>query len=403
MHCLQGESFARLLPSISLLDDEQIALISEMCDIYGKFEMPQFLQGENLPCALLELQNQLREVNVNTFRPYLFSQVCLMCGLSGHEQTSGSAFMTSAKAVPVLIGILHMQHINEFHASEVYFSYVMTRATYVGQVGAGNEARAFARLICLMRIVDPQELKPLEEAWRCLSLDEKEILADHFNRDGIVAIGIVILYLPAYLSNASENEAVGTLRGLRILVELLQLLYTRLINVGGDSRTLTVDIQSVAEFTHRVHSSQAFEQCLDYLRMRNVGEKILVVIDEEQGSGDMREQVAQIQRTIKQLVVGQSKIDSFITNFVDKSLQDQDMIGRRQVSTAVDMEGRRSYASIGGRRSYASCNLSYHAAYRGHTRRVLADTDLANIHAAMTAVKSQSHEQPDQVRERFMV
>merc|ERR1712107_874293 len=132
-------------------------------------------------------------------------------------------------------------------------------------------------------------------------------------RDGIEDIGIIILFLPLYLHSASENPVVGTLRGLRILVELLHLLYTRLVDDGGASRSITVDVQSLALFTQNVTSSHIFEHCLDNLRVKEAGGYLsVIVIEEKQGSGDMREQVAQIHRTVKIIASGQSKLDASI-------------------------------------------------------------------------------------------
>merc|ERR1712187_740964 len=99
--------------------------------------------------------------------------------------------------------------------------------------------------------------------------DDKVVLTSHFTSDGIQDYAVVILCLPLYLSNALKNKCVGILRALRILVEILKLLYRYNLDTGG-TYIANVDMKSFADFTEQVHSGQEFENSVEFLRIFKV-------------------------------------------------------------------------------------------------------------------------------------
>jgi len=149
-----------------------------------------------------------------------------------------------------------------------------------------------------------------------LDFDEKFTLIDHFSNDGITSFAFVLVYLPLYLSNALDNAAVGMLRALQVLAEVVKLLHARWVN-DGHSWSVTVDIRTLAELAGEAPSPKAFNACVDYIRIKNTGNNMTLLISAERSS-DLREHVERIYHSVKQLQSKQAQNGLLLSSIAEK-------------------------------------------------------------------------------------
>eukprot|EP00930_Biecheleria_cincta_P083710 TRINITY_DN73228_c0_g1_i1.p1 TRINITY_DN73228_c0_g1~~TRINITY_DN73228_c0_g1_i1.p1 ORF type:complete len:1286 (-),score=224.23 TRINITY_DN73228_c0_g1_i1:69-3902(-) len=264
-----------VVPSAYALEEDARKLLSQVISIHKEFNLGQFLQAENSPLSVYRLQRKLEEQDgVDTVKASLVAAFGLMCGLQGADGKQawrGSKFMDENNSLGILTGLRSLQQIEERSCQEVYWSYVTKHADLFGMHLVTEADCAFARLLCLSRVKSKAAFEKLRITWNSLEHSQRLSLQDLFLGDGMNSLGLCFLYLPQCLANAKTNQSVGMLAMLELLVDLTDIVRTRLsLSLDfsdGPAVPRTVNLADLAAFTLEVKSKFIFFSSVDHVHL----------------------------------------------------------------------------------------------------------------------------------------
>merc|ERR1712003_438273 len=132
-----------------------------------------------------------------------------MCGLTGSVSINGSLFLNELNARTMLLGLKSLELIEDGDPCVVYWGYIASRGQLLSAVVETPEEYAFARLLCLTRIVDADGLSKISSEWELLTADEQTSISKCFLMDGINEKAFMFTFFPLYLANARANAGIG--------------------------------------------------------------------------------------------------------------------------------------------------------------------------------------------------
>merc|ERR1712048_1449874 len=203
--------------------------------------------------------------------------VCMMSGLLGHVSADGSKFMVERTARSMLDAVSCLVEVQDlsFDPSAVFWKYVSVRAQHLELSTGCGEELAFARLAVLTRTVERKNIAVLEKAWAQLVPSDRIILTGFLLADGIKERALLLMYLPLYLANAKQNQAIGLFHALEALVDVLEMTINYLIEAGVKSNA-TVNLSELAHLTKDAKTLSAFEVGLRNIQIRGNGDSFHV-------------------------------------------------------------------------------------------------------------------------------
>eukprot|EP00439_Symbiodinium_sp_Y106_P006292 s2847_g1.t1 len=303
------------LPSMACLRGDAYDYLVSTARMLKEFNFAQLLQGENNPHSVWLLQCSLQEEGEKVFGIYLFVQVCMLCGVTGHVTLKGSMFLNELNGRSLLKGLACLQHVSDEEPQTVYWRYIASRAQALNLQVKTPSHLVLARLACLTRTVESDALQNLASDWETLTAAEKDALYEIFLTDGLYHKAFIFLYLPMFLTNAVANLDLGLRRGLQFLVELYnKLLMHRCLS--AEVYTVKVDISSLAALAKEV---RLLRQCLDYSRIVQHAHGVTVLLTaesyqvlsgqlvNENRSADLLEMMMAQQRRIEEAVLQKGK------------------------------------------------------------------------------------------------
>mmetsp|Transcript_3355 Transcript_3355/g.7926 ORF Transcript_3355/g.7926 Transcript_3355/m.7926 type:complete len:475 (+) Transcript_3355:2-1426(+) len=270
-------SLGSCLPSLAALPKESTDYIASTVRMLGQFSFPQFLQGENNPHSVWQLQACLDQEEQVVFKMFLLTQVCVLCGVTGKVSLEGSHFLNELNGRCVLKALTCLQNIADTRPQAVYWRYIAARGAALHlQVRQAGDL-VLARLACLTRTVDPEKLRSLQRDWLQLTDRERDALYEIFLLDGHTYKAFIFQYLPLFLTNAIGNSDIGLCGGLRLLVEL----YAKLLDhqcLGQAGSTVKVDIFSLASAVGQVDGLRTLRKGLEHARIVKHGSGVTVLL-----------------------------------------------------------------------------------------------------------------------------
>jgi len=299
-----------LVPSVDALTNDMRPLLEQMFTIHATFNFFQMAQGENIPSCLWMLKATINEKGERVLKMYLFALVAIMCGLGGAKCLRGSSFMDEKNGRNVVLALHCLRKLDHSDPRDIYWQYIAARARQLKLATESLEDLAFARILCINRVLDMRELVPVQHAWGMLSASDKSILTEHFLADGISEKAFVLMFLPLYFGNARNNAAVGVHRALIVLVELLELLRIQGCAETTRGMTITVDISDLAKFASEVRSSIAFETAPEHVAVLSTHRRTwLVRIKKDLRAVTVTDQLPSMSRTLKQVARKQDSLE----------------------------------------------------------------------------------------------
>lgn len=231
-------------PSFKKLSSSSQSIILEGMET--KFNLAQFIQGENLAGSL----TGLKRVSLSTLKIYFLHAFYDTAGAAGHVKNNGSLVMVddTCKDFETAISLLlKKESISEV---DIYQQYLEFRGRAQNLKPSRPIERAAIRLCCMLRIHNSKDAKTVLEV--LTNFPEKEFLCQELNCNGTSDLGILLYYSPAMLLNiqsamSKDNLSEEALRiGFQTLTRLYQLI-RQYQNVKEISQgVLTIDISSVA-------------------------------------------------------------------------------------------------------------------------------------------------------------
>jgi hypothetical protein len=241
---------ASMFPSYSRLALKYRSLV-DAC-LKCRFDFGQFLQGENRPESLCEIQSF-----VTCHGPFGL-QFLLACNFSLQAAflTDGSwlVYKTGKDAVGA--------RPDRETCTMIYNKYLLRRGGMVlsGFRESPAEFTALCRLVCLARATSETEASALEIAFDDLQIERKSELTDHLTN-----CKTVVTYLPALIENLKLNSTIPPANRMDILLEVLRM---------ARMAKRDVDVRNVASWAREV-------QILDALRLSIVDNRIIVTSSEQ--------------------------------------------------------------------------------------------------------------------------
>lgn len=265
------EKMEFLMPSIKGLCEKGHELLEDLLRINEDFSFLQFLQGENTPANIKELERLAQaEGGMKAFKLYVLFLLGFMCGptfrrrAAAKKNESGAVPPESVNAQFTILGLQALQQIGRGRQPQaIYWSYIASRAQLIGLPTAVSSDFALARLACLNGAETLVDLQHVLEAWQGLDSRDRETLKEHFLADGIDEQAHHLLYLPHCFKRAKENPAAGLQALLEILAELVDLLCAK----KDVQQNVPVDLADLASFIAVVRSQVIFRTCIERSRV----------------------------------------------------------------------------------------------------------------------------------------
>eukprot|EP00930_Biecheleria_cincta_P096383 TRINITY_DN88242_c0_g1_i1.p1 TRINITY_DN88242_c0_g1~~TRINITY_DN88242_c0_g1_i1.p1 ORF type:complete len:1180 (+),score=165.50 TRINITY_DN88242_c0_g1_i1:50-3541(+) len=269
------EEHPNLVPSAEALNETYTTFLHRLLIIQEDFSFGQFLQAENSPASLQDLQDESLDANV--VKVSLFAALGVMCGImgaAGEGAWKGSKFMDAKNSQGIVICLQHLQHLHDYSCEQIFWGYVATRVEHLDMDTKTSSGLCLARLACLCRIATQADGQALQEVWSGLDLPVRHVLIDFFLADGISETAIVFSYLPLVLTNAKRNKAVGLSAMLIQLAELIEMTRSRMdfLLVSSTHSVLMVNLFDLSSFVGMVKSSFVFQTCLEHVKFKQKGD-----------------------------------------------------------------------------------------------------------------------------------
>eukprot|EP00931_Biecheleriopsis_adriatica_P047022 TRINITY_DN27078_c0_g1_i2.p1 TRINITY_DN27078_c0_g1~~TRINITY_DN27078_c0_g1_i2.p1 ORF type:complete len:470 (-),score=75.20 TRINITY_DN27078_c0_g1_i2:44-1453(-) len=282
-HCQQMDAAAQhiveelpqFVPSMSLLDDEGICLVSSILMMNQELIFGQFLQAECSPVAVAKLGIIFSEETAllpqgsasQGLQLFLSGALCAMCSLIPTEPEKGSAFMDEQNTQSVLQALQALQKQQDMSPQEVYWDYIDKRAKSLGLPTERDEDVAFIRLVCLCRA---QAMEDLTTTWMALDASDRDSIVNCLLADAMHESSLLFVFLPACFANAKDNSVLGYAPMFLLLADLIDLcLFQAKLQEqdDDDSSELVVDLSDLASFAMAVKDAGVFESCLSRAKL----------------------------------------------------------------------------------------------------------------------------------------
>ncbi|CAE7245982.1 REV1 [Symbiodinium microadriaticum] len=257
-----------VLPSAAELDLDMRTVMCKVSSLHQVFAIGQFMQGENTPLNIRNLQEELKiESDPAVFKIFLLSEFASLLGIGASSRTSGSSFLNKRTGRTVISSLHALQQLESQPCVSVYWNYLCTWARTL-QLALDEPADfAFARLACICRMNDRNpRLKLLYLSWANMNQADRAVLTDFFLADGIRNHACVFSYLPACFDNAQKNPAVGFATFLDLLVELVEIIWMQMES-NVTPRQPVLNLFDLAAFTGVVRSRSVFCSCLEHTKI----------------------------------------------------------------------------------------------------------------------------------------
>ena len=257
-----------VMPSAGDMDVQTRAVMCKVSELHQIFAIGQFMQGENTPLNIQNLQEELRsESNPNVFKLFLLAELASLLGIGASSRTSGSSFLNKRTGRTAISSLQALQQVESQPCVRVYWNYLCTWAHALQLTLEEPADFAFARLACICRMNDRNpKLKLLYLSWANMNPADRQVLTDFFLADGIRNHACVFSYLPACFDNAQKNPAVGFATMLDLLVELVEITWLQMESDAKPQQPV-LNLFDLAAFTGVVRSRSVFCSCLEHTKI----------------------------------------------------------------------------------------------------------------------------------------
>jgi hypothetical protein len=218
-----------------------------------KFNIGQFIQGENLAASL----SGLKGLDKESLDFYLLHAVADIGGAAGHVNWEGSVVMSNPTYDGFKLGIKAIEGLAQGRSEvDVYNYFLSEKGRPFGLRVEVPRERALTRLLTMMRVSDTNTASKITAAFDSLPQNTKAILVKEMNINGTGdGYGTLLYYSPALLSNILAyskanptilSEHAGIQLGLTTLAQLYQEARVTIKGRNGDG-VFTLLISKIAE------------------------------------------------------------------------------------------------------------------------------------------------------------
>lgn len=197
------ENHPDISPSFERLSPHHQKLI--LNGLRTKFNIGQFIQGENVPASLEGLVG----IDSESLQFYLLHTLYDIAGAAGQSVQNGSLIMNEPTYQNFQMAIASLEASNEKHSIyDAYDMYITQKGKTFGLDATVPTDRAVIRLCCMLRVSDPNRAQEVLATFNNLPTNTRAILESDLNISGVDdAVATLIYYAPAILANIQKNYA----------------------------------------------------------------------------------------------------------------------------------------------------------------------------------------------------
>jgi len=277
LYLIEGRS--HVVPSVNVLSDEDVDLVKDVLSIGADvFNVNQFMQAENLPASVEQLQRALSRTTEERLNPYLLCTLAFTCGLAGASggpmARHGSRFLNNGNGLMMVCCLELLGCLDRLSPQAVYWNYILAQMQRVGWSQHQEptlQELAIARLLCLCRSQSRKDCEKVLAAWDALDMSAQNTLQEMLLADGLQEPAFYFTFLPQCFVNSMKNKAVGLTGCLKKLVIITHKL--RLRGYHEISKVVLVDLSDFAAFVGAVKSSGVYRSCMEHAKFERRGGK----------------------------------------------------------------------------------------------------------------------------------
>lgn len=218
-----------------------------------KFNIGQFMQGENVPASL----NGLHGFDKDSLDFYLLHAVFDIAGAAGHINPAGAVVMTEPtyqnfrKTIDAITQLTDGKSL-----TAIYDHYLIERGKSLGLTIDSPADRAALRICLMLRASTVQEAQEVLSVMQALPVNVRAILEKEFNISGVEdGLAILLYYSPATLANAraalkKANHPEASKKGLEIGLICFARIFQEarsMIKSRRENGVFTVNVSKIAE------------------------------------------------------------------------------------------------------------------------------------------------------------
>ena len=168
-----------------------------------KFNIGQFIQGENVPASL----EGLKGIDEESLRFYLLHALYDIAGAAGQSVQNGSVVMNEPTYENFRLAIDSLEKLGEGQTSnEAYGAYLAKKAEKFGFDVSIPADRATTRICCMLRTSNAEQAREVSEVFAGLPQNTRAILEQDLSMRGTDdGIATLIYYAPAFLANLQKK------------------------------------------------------------------------------------------------------------------------------------------------------------------------------------------------------
>ncbi|MFH0873747.1 MAG: DUF1152 domain-containing protein [Candidatus Komeilibacteria bacterium] len=195
------EQHPDISPSFQKLSPRHKELI--LNGLKTKFNIGQFIQGENVPASL----EGLKGIDEESLKFYLLHALYDIAGAAGHSVQNGSMVMNEPTYENFRLAIDSLEKLGEGQTTdEAYDAYLAQKAEKFGFDISVQADRATTRICCMLRTSKVGEAQEVLRVFSELPQNTRAILENDLNMRGTNdGIATLIYYAPAFLANLQKK------------------------------------------------------------------------------------------------------------------------------------------------------------------------------------------------------
>jgi hypothetical protein len=168
-----------------------------------KFNIGQFIQGENVPASL----EGLKGIDEESLKFYLLHALYDIAGAAGQSVQNGSVVMNEPTYENFRLAINSLEQLGEGRTpDEAYDSYLTQKAEKFSFDTSIPTDRAITRICCMLRTSSTEQAQEISQVFAGLPQNTRAILENGLNMRGTDdGIATLIYYAPAFLANLQKK------------------------------------------------------------------------------------------------------------------------------------------------------------------------------------------------------
>lgn len=168
-----------------------------------KFNIGQFIQGENVPASL----EGLKGIDEESLRFYLLHALYDIAGAAGQSVQNGSVVMNEPTYENFRLAIDSLEKLGAGQTpDDAYDAYLAQKAEKFGFDISVPADRATTRICCMLRTSNTEQAREVSQVFAELPQNTRAILEDGLNMKGTDdGIATLIYYAPAFLANLQKK------------------------------------------------------------------------------------------------------------------------------------------------------------------------------------------------------